>query len=88
MCSASGYKAFGKSSTSNLDWIDMKYSAVHCTSAEAQGPKRNIFYCDVNEEGAEQCDVMTEAAGVACGPIPVSEPTRGYSFQRKILKSN
>ena len=74
--SATGYRAFWKTSYSNMPRITMKYKAVHCTKEQAQGPKRNIYYCDVIENGASGCDVMKEAAGVACGPIPTHLPTR------------
>ena len=74
--SATGYRAFWKTSYSNMPRITMKYKAVHCTKEQAQGPKRNIYYCDVIVNGASGCDVMKEAAGVACGPIPTHLPTR------------
>ena len=74
--SATGYRAFWKTSYSNMPRITMKYKAVHCTKEQAQGPKRNIFHCAVIENGASGCDVMKEAAGVACGPIPTYLPTR------------
>ena len=74
--SATGYRAFWKTSYSNMPRITMKHKAVHCTKEQAQGPKRNIYYCDVIENGASGCDVMKEAAGVACGPIPTHLPTR------------
>ena len=66
--------------------LTIKYKAVHCTKHEAQGPKRNIFHCDVMEGGAARCDVMKEAAGVACGPIPTHLPTRKIRYVPWITK--
>ncbi len=72
--SGAGFKAIWRNSQSNLPAIEMLYSEVHCTEAEAHGTSRNIFHCNVKQDGKQKCDVTREAAGVACGPVPTHVP--------------